>query len=62
MISKFKEFDTPTGVQNYFYSKNIKGKKIDLKDTSNVSILSKKHLSKLQANKIKKFAYKNYSK
>ncbi len=62
MISKFKEFDTPTGVKNYYYSKNTNGKKIDLKDTSNVSFLSKRYLPKIQASKIKKFAYKNYNK
>ena len=31
-IEKFKEFDVPSGVQNYYYSRNKKGKKINLKD------------------------------
>ena len=58
MVSKFKEFDTPTGVKNYYYSKNINGNKINLKDIEVVKV-SKKFLPKLQADKIKKFAFKN---
>lgn len=60
-IEKFKEFDVPSGVQNYYYSKNVNGKKINLKDKDVVSV-SKRYLSKIQANRIKKFAYKNYNK
>ena len=44
-IEKFKEFDTPTGVKNYYYSKNTKGKKINLKDSAIVH-MSKRYLSK----------------
>lgn len=55
MISKFKEFDTPTGVQNYYYSKTIKGNKINLKDNDVVKV-NKRYLPKKQADKIKNFA------
>lgn len=61
MISKFKEFETPTGVKNYYYTKNTKGKKINLKDKDVVKV-HKRFLPKKQADKIKKFAYKNYNK
>lgn len=61
MISKFKEFDVPTGVQNYYYSRNKKGNKINLKD-KDVICVSKRYLSKRQADKIKRFARKNYNK
>ena len=60
-VEKFKEFETPSGVKNYYYSRNTKGKKIDLNDKDIISI-SKRYLSKKQANRIKKFAYKNYNK
>lgn len=58
MVAKFKEFDVPSGVRNQYYSKNINGGKIDLKDRDNVFIVSKRHLNKKQSDKIKSFAYK----
>lgn len=58
MISNFKEFDTPTGVQNYYYSKNVSGKKISLKDKDVVKV-HKRFLPKKQADKLKKFAKHN---
>ena len=61
-IEKFKEFDVPSGVQNYYYSRNIKGKKINLSDDKNVKLISKRYLSKSQSNRIKSFAKKNYKK
>lgn len=61
MVEKFKEFETPTGVQNYYYSKNKKGKKINLKDDDVVKVYNR-YLSKKQSNKLKKFARKNYNK
>ncbi len=61
MVTKLKEFETPTGVKNYYYSRNKKGNKIDLLDKDVVKV-NKRYLSKLQADKIKKFAYKNYNK
>ena len=51
----------PTGVQNYYYSKNIRGGKIDLKDKTNVKVISNRHLSKKQSDKIKLFARKSYN-
>lgn len=58
MVTNLKEFETPTGVQNYYYSKNINGDKINLKDNDVVKV-NKKYLPKKQADKIKKFAKKN---
>lgn len=58
---KFKEFDTPTGVKNYFYSRSITGKKINLND-KDITKVYKRYLPKQQSDKIKKFAYKNYNK
>ena len=60
MVTKFKEFDVPSGVRNQYYNKNIHGGKIDLKDKSNVKLVSKRHLSKKQSDKIKLFANKIY--
>ena len=62
MVEKFKEFNVPTGVQNYYYSRNINGGKIDLQDKSNVVKVSTRYLSKKQSSKIKSFARKNYNK
>lgn len=62
MKENFKEFETPTGVKNYYFSKNYMGEKIDLTDKNNVVYISKKHLSKKQADKIKNFAKKNINK
>ena len=62
MVQKFKEFNNiPSGVQNYYYSKTKKGEKINLKD-NNVVKVHKRFLPKKQADKIKRFAYKNYNK
>lgn len=60
MVTKFKEFDVPSGVRNQYYTKNINGGKIDLKDKENVVKVEKRHLSKKQADKIKLFAKKIY--
>ena len=56
-IMKFKEFDVPSGVRNQYYTKNVNGGKIDLKD-KNVTYIAKNHLSKKQSDKIKLFAKK----
>lgn len=58
MITKFKEFDTPTGVRNQYYNKNINGSKIDLNDKVNVVKVSKRFLPKKQSTQIKNFANK----
>ena len=55
MVTKFKEFDVPSGVKNSYFSKNSAGGKIDLKHKDVLSV-TKRHLSKKQANNIKKFA------
>ena len=60
-VEKFKEFDTPTGVKNYYYSKNIHGGKIDLKHKDVLSV-TKRYLNKKQSNRIKRFAVKDYNK
>ena len=55
LISNFKEFETPSGVQNYYYSKNTCGKNINLKDNEIVKVF-KRYLPKQQAEKLKNFA------
>ena len=60
MVTKFKEFDVPSGVRNQYYNKNVNGGKINLNDKSNVKLVSKRHLSKKQSDKIKLFANKIY--
>ena len=57
MITKFKEFDVPSGVRNQYYNKNVNGGKIDLND-KNITYISKHHLTKKQSDKIKLFANK----
>ena len=60
-IEKFKEFDVPSGVQNYYYETTTTRRKIDLSDKSNVIKTEKRYLSKKQSERIKKFATKKYS-
>lgn len=60
MVTKFKEFDVPSGVRNQYYNKNVNGGKINLNDKSNVKLVSKRHLNKKQSDKIKLFANKPY--
>lgn len=55
-IEKFKEFDVPLGVKNYYYDKTTTGRKIDLSDKNNVIKTEKRYLSKSQSERIKKFA------
>ena len=59
-ITKFKEFDVPSGVQNYYYGSTKKGRMIDLKDSKNVEPVSNRYLGKKQSNFIKKFAKNRY--
>lgn len=61
-VEKFKEFDVPSGVQNYYYSKTVDGTNIDLKNTDNVKFIGSRFLSKSQSERIKKFAKNNYNK
>ena len=60
MVTKFKEFDVPSGVKKDCYYKTIDGGKINLKDKSNVKFISNRHLNKKQSDKIKLFANKRY--
>ena len=60
MVTKFKEFDVPSGVRNQFYCKNVNGGKIDLKDKNNVVKVGKRYLSKKQSSQIKNFANKPF--
>lgn len=55
-IEKFKEFDVPSGVRNFYFDKTVMGKKIDLTDKKNVIKLEKRYIPKNQSNRIKKFA------
>ena len=57
-VTKFKEFDAPSGVKNKYFNKNIKGGKIDIKDRNNVIPISSRYLSKKQSNFLKSFANK----
>lgn len=57
MKTKFPNFETPSGVDNKFYSKNINGGNIDLKSKDILSI-SKRHLPAKQAKSIIGFAKK----
>ena len=58
-IEKFKEFDVPSGVRNFYFDKTVMGKKIDLTDKKNVIQLEKRYIPKNQSNRIKKFATVN---
>jgi hypothetical protein len=55
-IEKFKNFETPSGVKNSFYDKNVNGGKIDLKDSAHVVYVSKRYLPSKQASRIRNFA------
>ena len=59
-IEKFKEFEVPSGVQNYYYDKTLSGKKIDLSDKKNVVKVERRYLPKMQSKRIKDFATKRY--
>lgn len=60
-IEKFKEFDVPSGVQNYYYDKTVSGGKIDLEDKNAVISVEKRYLSKSQGDRIKNFAKFDYN-
>lgn len=59
-ITKFKEFDVPSGVKNYYYGTTLTGRKIDLNDRSNVVAVSNRYLNKKQSDFIKRFAKHRY--
>lgn len=61
IIEKFKEFDVPSGVQNYYYGKTLNGDNIDLKN-ENVLLVSNRRLNKKQAKTIENFAINRYAK
>ena len=56
MVTKFKEFDVPSGVKNSYFVKNTSGGKININDASNVTLISQRYLSKKQSSMIKGFA------
>ncbi|MBO4962912.1 MAG: hypothetical protein J6C97_03950 [Clostridia bacterium] len=56
LIMDFKEFETPSGVKNSYFDKNVNGGKIDVYDKNNVKFLSNRFLSKSQSDTIKNFA------
>lgn len=60
MVEKFNDFPVPSGVQNYYYAKNVHGEKINLKDKKNVVKVNDQYLSKKQSDRIKNFAKKEY--
>lgn len=55
-VTKFKEFDVPSGVKNSYFSKNIHGTKINIKDKKNVMPIGSRYLSKAQSDFLKSFA------
>ena len=57
-IEKYSDIPKPSGVKNEYYCKNVNGGNINLNDKSNVKIVSNRHLSKKQSDKIKLFANK----
>ncbi len=61
-ITKFKEFDVPSGVQNYYYGTTLSGQKITLKNNRNVIPVSSRYVSKRQSDFVKHFARHRYEK
>lgn len=57
-IEKFKEFDVPSGVKRQIYHSNAKGGAIDMKDGRFIIKITKRHLSKKQSERIKRFVGK----
>ena len=55
MVTKFKEFETPSGVRNFHYISNVYGDKIDL-NNKDVKFYNNKYLPKKQSSLIKNFA------
>ena len=55
-VTKFKEFEVPSGVKNTYFSKTLNGGKINLKDKYNVRQVSARFLSKKQSDFLKAFA------
>ena len=55
MKMKFSKFETPSGVDNSYYSTDINNKKINVNSKSILTI-SNKHLPKSQSSKIIQFA------
>jgi len=53
---KFEGYETPSGVENYYYNLNVEGKPIDLRNQS--IIVNKSSLPQSQARTIKNFANK----
>lgn len=60
-VEKFKEFETPSGVWNYFYVDDVNGNKIDLKH-ADVLKVENRYLSKKQSDRVKSFSKNPYNK
>lgn len=60
IVTKFKEFEVPSGVKNYYYDTNVYGGNIDLTDTKNVLSVGRRYISRKQSETIKNFATKRY--
>ncbi len=60
-LEKFKDFEVPSGVKNYYYSKNINGDSINIRDRTNV-VIGKRKIDSEQAKRIIAFAKNNYNK
>ena len=59
MKVRFPNCELPSGVQRFYYSKNVNGEKINIKDKS-VTFISNRHLPKRISSKIKSFAIDKY--
>jgi hypothetical protein len=55
---KFKRFEVPSGVRNYYYSKDVSGNNFMPEKVAAYDI-DKKHLPKAQSDRIKKFVKKS---
>ena len=59
MVAKFKNYEVPSGVKNYYYATDINGNKIDLSNRDVIDIV-KNGIGIKQSKKIKKFAQQRY--
>jgi len=61
IIEKFKEFKVPSGVHKHYYSTDINGNKLNLKN-DNIEKLFNSYVNKKQSKRIINFADRRYEK
>lgn len=59
IVEKFKEFDVPSGVHKHYYSTDINGNKLNLKN-NNIEKLFNSYVNKKQSKRIINFADRRY--